>query len=904
MSKTTRRAGGTAGRFFLLLGALATVAILAAGMVRYSVADRGAASEGTALTATVTLLLLSLGTAAMSARRVRDDLNDYRRAHESAGAVAGSLVRGSALTGMAVRGISRGSADLVDNLAWVLCSGFALATVGWAVEVPAIPALAVWVGGPLLGLLAGYTVAARVAAWSGQRLRVRDARGAGALIPAALLGALLGVGMYLLGSTFGQPEWPTVLSAGVLGASVGALAVGTRAARASDRRREVVRGSVAAALSVPESALDSESDVRWSVGRDGAISIQPGPASVAKASADLDGLEARVAGVMPSHEVDRAASGPGFGVRLVPVTTETLESRRLALESEGLATAVTRIEDAEGEPVDRESWSLGSTVSPAHAGRVETVARQRGLSLLRWEPMDRRAIVGRISPTAADVRQRLAEVLKCDPWSLDVAVLGTADREVDRVTVSRGPWPTGDARLKAVREAILRLPGGNPGWAVTDELTTNCVVLEWRKRPELPGTVPLAGILPAAVTPRDWANIPLGVSPSGATVGVNLKRGPHGMVQGATGTGKTIFLVDWAVQALMRGHDVVVIDPVKEALDYEGIRPFCTAVATTFEEAAAAIQRAYEEGAHRRVHFRPHGAVRWDDLPQEVRDREGIRPLTVIVDEYESLTEPAEANKALDKSHPLVQAALELNASKALVAAYVPKIARELRSAGVHLAIGTQQASADALKNGGGTGLRRNLTSTAMLMAPGSAPDPNNLKFLFQGQHAEQAEQIAAVLDDGQHLGLAVMAAEGGGVEGLRVGYARLDEVAGLLDERGVPRVTTPWDLTGDVAARPRIPREGTIIEADPRRAEPLPDIVEEIEDISLDELGLDFSFDEDPTAVEAVAPEPVPAVSEPIDDDNLIDVDEFIQARPARKPKSKVEKKAPVLDDPWGLVD
>lgn len=150
------------------------------------------------------------------------------------------------------------------------------------------------------------------------------------------------------------------------------------------------------------------------------------------------------------------------------------------------------------------------------------------------------------------------------------------------------------------------------------------------------------------------------------------------------------------------------------------------------------------------------------------------------------------------------------------------------------------------------------------------------------------------------------MAAEGGGVAGLRVGYARLEEVAGLLDARGVPRVTAPWDLTGDVASRPRAPREGEILEpVRARTQEPLPDIVEAIEDV-VDDLGLDFSLDEEPAVAEEPAPEPAQTEPEPDDDDdddNLIDVDEFIQARPARKPKQNVGKK-PALDDPWGLVD
>ncbi len=901
MPKTTRRASGTLVRFALLLGALATVAVVMAGAVRFSLTDRGAASETTALTATIVLLLLTVGMALTSSRRVRDDLNEYRRAHEGAGAVAGSLVRGSALTGMAVRGMARGSTDLIDQLAPLLTAVFGLAAVGWAVEVPAIPAGAVWVGAPALGLLAGYTVAARVAAWSGQHLRIRNARGVGALIPAVLFGALLAAGMYLLGSGFGQVKWPTVLSSGVLGASVGALGIGTRTARAAERRREAVRGSVAAALSVPESALDSEGDIRWNVGRDGAISVQPGPAAVAKASGDLAGLEVRVASVMPSHEVDRAASAPGFGIRMVPVTVETLESRRLARETEGLATAIVRIEDAEGEPVDREIWSLAALVSPAHAGRVETVARQRGLSLLRWEPLDRRAVVGRISPTASEVRLRLAEVLKADPWSLDVAVLGTADREVDRVTVTLAPWPTGDSRSKTIREAILRLPGGNPGWAVTDDLTTNCVVLEWRKRPQLPGTVPLSDLLPATFDPAGWAKLSLGVGADGKQVGLDLTAGPHALVAGPTGSGKTVGLLTLVAGALARGHALVVIDPTKAGLDFTAIRPWCTAWADDYESARAAIERVYAEVARRKAVLKAEQEVKWSDLSPEVRRREGITPLTVLLDEYGSLALDATVPKGLDKQDALVIEATELNAQKAVLKELVGRIAREARFVGIHLEIALQRPDVSVMGSGE---LRSNLTSAVQLAPPGKGVSPDAMRMVFNADVVESAAEQIALLDDGKSLGLGVVAAEGGSARGVRVGYAPMRSIPALLDGIGVPRVAEPWDLTGASAQRSRAPREGEILEpVRAPKAESLPDIVEEVEDVSLDDLGLDFSLDEEP-ATEAPAPEPERAESEPDeDDDNLVDVDDFIQLRPVRKPKPKAATK-PALDDPWGLVD
>lgn len=867
MPKTARRASGTALRFGLLLGALAAVAILAAGMVRYSVTDRGAASEGAALTATVTLLLLTLGTAAMSARRVRDDLADYRRAHEGAGAVAGSLVRGSALTGMAVRGISRGSADLVDNLAWVLCSVFALATVGWAVEVTTIPAVAIWIGAALLGLLAGFTVAARVAAWSGQRLRVRDARGTGVLIPAVLFGAAMAAGLYLLGSTFGQTEWPTVLSAGVLGASVGALAVGTRAARASDRRRAAARGSVAAALSVPEGALDSDGDIRWNVGRDGAISVQPGPAAVAKASGDLDSLETRVASVMPSHEVDRAASAPGFGIRLVPVTTETLESRRLATETGGLAVAVTRVADEEGAPLGREVWKLAPGTRGSREVDLQQHAHAHGQDLLAFDPERLRAEFGRLDETTRGTRTRLAGLLNCVPHSLSLAA-NSEDGSLRTVAVTRAPViPDPGKRRDMWLNAITTLAPAPDGsrWVFAEDQGLGHILLSLERDPL------------REVRDYDWAiepsykAIPFGVDEQGASVSLGLLEVNH-LVGGTPGGGKS-----GGVTALLCGiarlkHVAIVgLDPkrVEQAM----WAPRFSRIAKDPDDASEVLGAIVDEMDRR---------YRWMEEQGIKKLSPGVlspaMPLVVLViDELADLVS--------------VGATKEEKAADAERSTRIRRIIALGRAAGIVVIAATQKPQSDVVP----TSLR-DLIQLRVAYATTNPAMTETILGAGMAQVGGLSHEISAA-----ERGVCYVVPETSRTpRRMRTYWVPDEEVAEIAERYAGMRVELPW-LPASRPTRPRVRREGEIIEPARSRSTEPEVVVEEVEDVSLDDLGLDFTFEEEPVA-ETPAPESEQVETEPDedDDDNLIELDASFLTRPARKPKPKKV----ALDDPWGLVD
>src|SRR5690606_10988487 len=136
------------------------------------------------------------------------------------------------------------------------------------------------------------------------------------------------------------------------------------------------------------------------------------------------------------------------------------------------------------------------------------------------------------------------------------------------------------------------------------------------------------------------------------------------------GSGKTIALRQIAVSALSRGHDVVLIDQIKGAVDFIRIQHWFKGVAVTFDGASDAMVKVYEEVVRRKQVLIREGEGFWEDLSPDVREAEGIRPLTVMIDEFASLVLQVDIPKGADKSSPAIIEAMEINEAKANILMY------------------------------------------------------------------------------------------------------------------------------------------------------------------------------------------------------------------------------------------
>ena len=480
-----------------------------------------------------------------------------------------------------------------------------------------------------------------------------------------------------------------------------------------------------------------------------------------------------------------AREAPGWQVESIDGTVATLVKGTPS--SRPGATAVT--------------LAPGTTAAAGH--HVAERLAQQGFDLIEMAPYgDPTAVAGHLTATTRATRERYAQVLKCAPWDIELSVEWAADAvtglgRIDRVVLVRVPTPTHDADRRAAiwHSLVYVTPGGSAGWRV-GEAVDGVVTLAFGVAASLPELVARAALLPDRLDPEGWATIPLGVGGDGRPVGLSLAVGPHSLVVGPTGSGKTVELLQNMVSALTRGHSIVLIDPIKGGIDFAKIKPWMTAVATSLPEAEIAIKIVYVELQRRREILMREEIGNWAELPAAIRQAENIVPLTVVIDEFGSLVLEEKVPGALPRDHPERVAAEARNLARAMLLNYAGSLAREARFAGIFLSLAIQRPDASVISGE----LRSNLTSAVQLAAPGKPLSLDALRMVFPGEFAGLAFDALQNLDDGHSRGLAVTAAEGGSLQAFRVGFAPAIDNPALLLERGVPQVEAKWDLAATPA--------------------------------------------------------------------------------------------------------
>lgn len=607
-----------------------------------------------------------------------------------------------------------------------------------------------------------------------------------------ILGSAGGLLVLLLSVLLPQTWWVTNTSISVWATLIFAITLQVTVFRAYQEAREqnrILASSNAAFLEAAATVLgvrveELAPSLTTSESAEG-TTVHVSPAPTAALARGEGRIGESVVSVLPTHML---TSFSPAGVTFTPADQATLLQRELLANSDGLVMAKSD-PDEDG----RVTLTLAPGVSPTAAERVEAWAHQNvdaRASLIEWDPHHQTATVAVLSDAERRVRERLAAVLKITrPWDLAATVATVDDSGTERVntiTLHRLPPGTGGIRqqdrLDFWRQICESLPDGSNGWSVHED-ETGVVTLTYGPPRSLVPMVPLASLLPDQITADDWATLPLGLNERGSTAAIDLTLGPHSLMVGPTGSGKTVGLLALAAAQLTRGHRLVIIDPTKRGLDFLSIRPFCAEFATTYADAERVIKAVYAEGQRRSEVLERYGAVKWSDLDPEVRAAENIQPLSVIIDEVGSLLLEPEIPKALPKDSPERADLESLAAQKAMLKMLTGKIARELRFAGVHLCVALQRPDAAILSGE----LRSNLTSAVQLKAPGKPISLDALRMVFAGDAAQEAYDTLQDLDDGQARGLGVVAGDGGDLDGIRVAYAPAPEVAALLRSRGVP---------------------------------------------------------------------------------------------------------------------
>lgn len=685
-----------------------------------------------------------------------------------------------------------------------------------AVGTVAITALSMGLGGPLLALLSlpvgrffsrtrvgtrddekpDYARVARLElvrrVW-GLRLRAFAIGKTGIYTAVGSVAFALTPWQLLLGSTAGSVVHYVVLALGLVGgfAVIGAaFAVGQRFRRVTLVRlteRAQYADKLRYISGLTETAWATAS---WNIDRvTSSIVITSPPEAVAAAQRSLD----RVQQVLPGWTVDRERSGQTAVLR--EETPNETRRRKIAVSSDGLVLDVSHRGDG--------YWNLelAAGISPTRAETVEAWLQTaaNGLSLVSWEPLYARALAGHMTAEDRALRGRIASLLGLHPH--EVSIMVTSDAEGVAQIIIKAPAGRavdGESRLTQMRRVMLQaVPGAHADWAVAVDSVTDVTRMERRTRRALPTRVALEQILPATLTPTDWANIPAGLDAFGRPAGQLLTSAPMSMVVGPTGSGKTIMLLADAVGRLTRGHDLLIIDPSKAGVDFASLEPYALGFARTYEQSVAALKCIYAEGQRRKAIILQEGAVKWSALSQEVRDAQHIRPVTVLIDEVSSMLIQVQVPKGLAKDDPDFIEAQGLANQKALLSMYLGKVARELRFAGVFLLIAMQRPDANII----GGEVRANFSHRVQLVPPRKPVGRTELEMLFPAPIVGAVWDAVDRFDDGNH-GLAVMAGDEGDVTPVRIGYADMNQLPALLSARGV-RPIDP-DRRINLASAPR----------------------------------------------------------------------------------------------------
>lgn len=376
-----------------------------------------------------------------------------------------------------------------------------------------------------------------------------------------------------------------------------------------------------------------------------------------------------------------------FGVR----------AHRRGLLLDQIATALAPAQGF-GMPV-RESITLGRWQSGTPTRVVVTYAPGVDTALPEWRVKLRRPLArltGLEFKISRHDERRCRVVLQANPAevaaattpeiqrakSLTTRLFGESaeiDLELDgselrrlRVQHDLGPKVARAQVRKGIENGLTAMLPGR--WRSRWELTNDVVVFE--QRPAMPTAVPhIAG----PVDGEHRFRIPLAIDEDGRSVTWDLKgSGPHLLVVGKTGTGKTVAINGVVMDAARRDWRVWVCDPKR--IEFMGLRdwPNVQLVATAVEDMIATIKHAHDLMEERYEAIEKRGAREAD-----------FEPLVLVLDEFRNFHRLVTAWYSTVKYKGLP--------SKCPVFDWVAAIAEKGRSGRVHLVLGTQRPDADFL---------------------------------------------------------------------------------------------------------------------------------------------------------------------------------------------------------------
>ncbi|MCO4263726.1 hypothetical protein NG697_12470 [Pseudarthrobacter sp. MDT3-26] len=270
------------------------------------------------------------------------------------------------------------------------------------------------------------------------------------------------------------------------------------------------------------------------------------------------------------------------------------------------------------------------------------------------------------------------------------------------------------------------------------------------------------------LTTASALSLPLGTSPEGEPVMLNLDANPHTLVVGPCGSGKTVLLRHLVAGSSAAGAKTTVIDLIRHGV---GFRDLFTADKVTDRTAAASeLESTASEIARRGELFAKYNVDHWQQLPESVRREDGIHPIVIFIDEYASTVHNNQVPTSLDSNSDMYRGILEHNTEVARILQFVRQIVHTARNRGVHLVISTQRVDPSHTP----CAIRGSIGNTVMMMRPGHAVSDSSIAMAFNKEDVGAVSAaIRATADSGASHGDAVIASSAGGVQRFHVPYSK-----------------------------------------------------------------------------------------------------------------------------------
>lgn len=230
---------------------------------------------------------------------------------------------------------------------------------------------------------------------------------------------------------------------------------------------------------------------------------------------------------------------------------------------------------------------------------------------------------------------------------------------------------------------------------------------------EVPNEIALPVYIRSIVESQEFQSNPsplavaLGRDIGGAPVIADLKKMPHGLIAGSTGSGKSVCINSILVSLMYKAKPsevrLILVDPkVVELAPYNHIPHLLTPVVTDPKQATGALRWAVEEMDSRYEKFADKGTrdiERYNQMAQQ-EGMEKLPYIVIIIDELADLmmVAPGDVEEA------------------------ICRIAQKARACGIHLLLATQRPSVDVI-----TGLIKANIPTRIAFAVSSAVDSRTI---------------------------------------------------------------------------------------------------------------------------------------------------------------------------------